>query len=243
LSGQSVTPSENAARSSELAESPRASGTSLVPDLARTLIVIPCSGRKRTAPDSHTPQGDTILNHLPVDIAGELADRRASVKSKLPFDESHLVPAWQRYDGALYQLARSALASLIDAGSHIIILSGGYGAALANEPIGLYDTPLKPACWPGHILERVLVTYSRRHDLSSVRAFASVNSPYRRVLQRVPWRAEGITDALLLLPEAQPGGMRKSPASLGEAISAMATGNLTTSWRSSYGLGLSVQRL
>jgi hypothetical protein len=89
----------------------------------------------------------------------------------------------------------------------------------------------------------VLVTYARRHELSSVRAFASENSPYRRILQRVPWRAEGVTDALLLLPEAQPGGMRKSPASLGEAISAMTTGNLTTAWRSSYGLGLSVQRL
>lgn len=218
-------------------------GYSLIPkDMARTLIVIPCSGRKRDGRPGNGERTDSILRHLPGDIGRELENARAAVKQKIPLDEENPVPAWQRYDGSLYEAARPAIGKLLDAGVHIIILSGFYGAVLAGEPIGFYDTALKPVWWPHRIIERVLVAYAKEHGLSSVRAFASESSTYRKVLQRVDWHGAGIADALMLLPEAQPGGMRKSPATLGEALAALQAGTLTSGWRSSYGLGLTIQR-
>ena len=53
------------------------------------------------------------------------------------------------------------------AGAHIIILSGGYGAALAGELIGMYDAPLNPAWWANRILERSLIAYAQRHTIAS----------------------------------------------------------------------------
>lgn len=217
-------------------------GSTLVPaDLARTLIVLPCSDAKREC-SSAGAEGDGIERHLPQELAEELRQARQQIKTRVGFSEDVLVAAWQRYDGTLYQTARPALAGLIEAGAHIVILSGGYGVVLASEPIGTYNTVLKPGWWPDRILERVLVAYARHHELSSVRAFASATSAYRQVLQRVRWSGEGIGERLLLLPEAKPGGLVKSPATVGEALIALHAGTLTTGWRSSYGLGLTVLR-
>ncbi len=116
----------------------------------------------------------------------------------------------------------------------------GQSAVLASEPIGLYNQIFKPSWWPHHILERVLIAHAQRIGLSSVRAFCSATSAYRTVLQRIRWRNAGIEDALLLVPEAQSGGMRKSPASQGEALAALRDGTLTTDWQSSYGLCLDI---
>jgi hypothetical protein len=214
---------------------------SLVPaNFARTLLVVPCSKAKRDW-SAIADSEDSIVRHLPTELAQELCEAPTRVKSKTPCDEAILVPAWQRYDGSLYRIGRQALADLWLKQCHIIILSGGYGAVLATEPIGMYNAALKPSWWPHHLLERVLIACAKRHGLVSVRAFASATSAYRRVLQRVLWRNEGIDDALLLTPDAEAGGTFKSPASLGEALCALSAGNLTTAWKSSYGLGLAIQ--
>lgn len=218
-------------------------GRSLVPDdFSCMLVIIPCSGTKRTG-GSAGPAGEALTDHLPAEMPAELQRARAVVRTKVAFDETARLPAWQRYDGALYNAAGEAIPALIEAGAHVLILSGGYGVILAAELIGSYDTPLVPGWWPNRILERTLIAYAKRHDLASVRAFASETSPYRKVLQRIAWSAEGIADALLLSPEPQPGGMRKSPVSLGEALAALADRHLSSAWQSSYGLRLGVQRL
>jgi hypothetical protein len=214
-------------------------GKSLVPRmLDKTLIIIPCCNAKRS--DMHgTKKGPTILRDLPAKLAAELRMARKLVVEQAKFDETSLVPAWQRYDGALYRAAgRRAIGDLMQAGAKVVILSGGYGLVLASEPIGIYEALLKPSWWPRSILQRCLLAYANEHGIHSVRAFASATTSYRRVLQTIFWRDAGIDDALLLTPQAAPGGMVKSPATIGEALDALSKGVLYEGWRSSYGLGL-----
>ena len=42
-----------------------------------------------------------------------------------------------------------------------------------------------------------------------------------RVLSRVRWSEVGVEDALLIAPETQPGGMRKCPPSIREALATL----------------------
>ncbi|WP_292532507.1 hypothetical protein [Methylocystis sp.] len=206
-------------------------------EFAKTLLVIPCSGEKRNF-DVVGRDGPAIAQSLPKDIAVELMKARECAKSLVPFDERRLVPAWQRYDGSLYESGRNALADLMAAGMHVIILSGGYGVVLAQEPIGSYNARLVPSWWPNRLIERALVAYAQHHEIASVRAFVSATGPYATVLKRVRWGEAGIDDALMLTPEPEPGGMRRSPATQGQALAALRDGVLSPAWRSSYGLGL-----
>jgi len=206
-------------------------------DLRRSLLIIPCSGEKRDFAIADE-DGPAIAQSLPPDLAAELLEARQRAKSFVPFDERRLVPAWQRYDGALYEAGRDALARLTAAGMHVIIISGGYGAVLAQEPIGCYNTRLKPSWWPNRLIERVLIAYGQRHGIVSVRTLISATGPYITILKRVRWHEAGIDDALLLAPEAEPGGMRRSPATQGQALAALSDGTLSPAWRSSYGLRL-----
>lgn len=215
-------------------------GNSLTPrDLAGMLLVIPCSGVKQ----DQTGTGRTvasIIQSLPPALAEELLNARRHVKEKIAIDELTLVPARQRYSGSLYCSGGQALDDLLEAGSHVVILSGGYGLVLATEPIGMYDQVFKRSWWPQRILERSLVAYAQHHRISSVRAFASATSPYVKTMQHVRWRDADIDDALLLTPHRGPGAMRKSPVSIGEALTALRDRTLTTDWHSSYGLCLHI---
>jgi len=92
----------------------------------------------------------------------------------------------------------------------------------------VYESALKPTWWHEKLLQRCLIAFAKYHNLESVRAFASATSSYRNVLERVGWREASIDDAILLTPQAVPGGVRKSPASIGEALVALNDGILTT---------------
>ena len=109
---------------------------------------------------------------------------------------------------------------------------------LAQRAYGRYEARLNPSWWPNHLLERVLIAYAQRHGIASVRAFVSATGPYVSILKHARWRDAGISDVLVLTPEAEPGGMRRSPATQGEALVALRDGTLSPEWRSSYGLGL-----
>jgi hypothetical protein len=214
----------------------------LTPDNpAKTMLIIPCSSAKRDCADPGVA-GATITQSLPTDLATELIDARSRAKTLAPFDERKLIPAWQRYDGALYAAGRQALADLMAAGNHVIILSGGYGAVLAEEPIGQYAARLNPAWWPNRLIERVLLAYAQRHGIVSVRTFVAATGPYVSILRRIRWRDAGIDDALLFTPHAELGAMRRSPAAQGEALVALRDGILSPTWRSSYALGLHIHR-
>jgi hypothetical protein len=198
--------------------------------------------RRKIERASENPERTTILQSLPAALANELAQARHNVAARIFINESTLMPAWRRYNGLLYQNAREAIRDLMNAGAHIVILSAGYGAIAATEPIGLYNKVLKPSWWPDRILERVLVAYARHHRIRSVRAFCAATGPYQMILRRVCWRDAAIDDALLFTPPAGPGGLRKSPATQGEALAALRDGVLNASWQSFYGLGLDTHR-
>jgi hypothetical protein len=206
---------------------------------AKTMLIIPCSSAKRDSADPGVA-GATIMQSLPTDLASELMEARSRATTLAPFDERKRIPAWQRYDGALYAAGRQALADLMAAGNHLIILSGGYGAVLAEEPIGQYEARLNPAWWPNRLIERALLAYAQRHGVVSVRAFVASTGPYVSILKRIRWRDTGIDDALLFTPQVELGAMRRSPATQGEALVALRDGILSPTWRSSCGLPLDV---
>jgi hypothetical protein len=208
-------------------------------DFAKTLLIIPCSGAKRDCVDLAST-GPAISQSLPDSLAAELDRVRQHVKARARFDDRVLIPAWQRYDGSIYGAGRGALADLLAAGMHVIIISGGYGVVLAEEPIADYEARLKPSWWPNYIVQRVLITYAQRHGITSVRAFVSATGPYVTLLKHVLWGDVGISDVLVITPEPKPGALRKSPATQGEALVALKNGTLSSEWRSSYGLGLNV---
>lgn len=215
-------------------------GALLPSNLRKMLLIIPCSGAKRHAVGKST-SGESLLQDLSPELLSEFLDARTLVKQRIQHDDSTLAPAWQRYDGALYQAGREGINAFLQAGAHVIILSGGYGAVLATELIGTYEAVLNPSWWPRSIIERVLLAYIERHQLTSVRAVISATGPYITIIRRVKWKNAGVYDSLLMSPHAERGAMRKSPATQGEAITALYNGALQPDWRSSYGLGINFE--
>jgi hypothetical protein len=144
-------------------------------------------------------------------------------------DESHLLPAWRRYTGAFYDAAHEAFADSTAAGADIVILSGGYGAIQADEPIGWYDTPLRLANWPDHAIETALLEHVERTRPASVVAFLSATTDYARVVRRTRWSTAGSVPVRLVTAQAAGGGaMVKVPRLLGRAFSAFWAGSLDT---------------
>lgn len=209
--------------------------------LRDTLILIPCSGRKNSGDSSDTGCAP-ITDDLPISLAQRLREARRQVLEKAGADEHQRLPAWRRYGGMFYICAARALAYAVDAGLHILILSGGYGVVKVCEPIGTYSTRLNLAAWPRGLLEEVLLAYAARHRLKSVRAFVSASTDYSRVVRQTRWGDADIEDTAILAPEAARGAMVKAPRAQGEALSALLANGLTDDWRSSDGLRLEVSR-
>jgi len=211
------------------------------PALDKTLVIVPCSKAKQDT-FGFCDRGPSFTNDLPIELARDLQGARRIAAAKTQVDETTLVPAWQRYDGALYKYSgREAIRELMHVGARVVVLSGGYGLILAAEPIGMYEGALVPDWWPGAVLQRCLIAYAKKHKIASVRAFASATSPYRAVLERINWKSASVDDAILLTPQVVRGGVLKSPATIGEALMAMADGTLSTGWQSSYGLRIELQ--
>ncbi len=208
------------------------------PDLARTLIVLPCSGSKASGGVAGTP-ASSILEDLPPDLSRDLLRAREHVHRGASVDETRRLPAWQRYSGFLYRAASPSLRRHVESGGHVLILSGGYGVVRADEPIGTYQKVLRSRDWPRGLLEAVLVAYARRHGCKRMRAFVAASTGYRKVLQRTPWGRTEVTDRVILSPICGRGGaMVKGPRTQGEALAAFLEGSLTSGWCSSDGLGL-----
>lgn len=208
-------------------------------DPQATLIVIPCSGRKRVLEETNA-NGPSLLSELPEDLASRLAAARTGVRERARIDETTRVAAWRRYDGALYQACREGLQAALAEGVRVAIISGGYGLLLADEPIGVYEARFQPGWWPRGVLGEVLAACARRWALRHVRGFLSASTAYRRVFESAPWSAAGVDDALLLAPQlgAGEGAMVTGPRAQGEAIACFLRGQLAPGWSSSDGVAL-----
>lgn len=226
----------------QASESTDSGALSAPAQLARTLILIPCSGSKSSTAGSYA-SCPPIAGDLPPALAYRLLQARSPVLARAGVDESNLLPAWRRYTGALYAAAHETLVRAIEQGLHVLVLSGGYGVVKACEPVGLYSTRLKLTDWPRGLLEETLVAYAKRHDLQSMRAFVSASTDYCRLIRRVPWRAAGIEDALVVTPAVTTGAMVKAPRAQGEALSTYLAGGIRHDWRSSDNLAIETMKL
>ena len=211
-------------------------------DPKTTLFVFPCSGSKDQQQGLRL-QGPSILDQLPPVLRERLADARIQIRARAHIDETSLIPAWQRYNGSLYQASRDAIESALDRGVHMIIVSGGYGLVLAAEPIGYYEAVFKTSWWPARLLDEVLIEYLRQHKLRALCAIASASTGYARLLRRVNWHLAGLESAVLLTPEETTGAMVKSPRAQGEALSRLLHGEIDVDWTSSDGLRLKCSSL
>jgi hypothetical protein len=212
-----VTPRQEAARS--LASGRRETGPELlvtsdalsVIDPQRALLVVTCSAAKARGGQ---PPGAADEYWPPA-----LRAARSAVLAGSESDASRLLPAWRRYTGTFYQYARPALTEAVAAG-HVIIISGGYGLARAEEPIGWYDNAMRPADWPAGLIESALIGEARRSGAETVVAFASSTTGYARLLRRAPWHNAGIAAHLVTIAGVSGGAMVEVPRRLGLAFSA-----------------------
>lgn len=215
----------------------------------RTLIVIPCSGRKRRG-GTETRPGESILNWLssilnwlPEDLAGELREARRRNAPSSRLDESRTMPAVRRYAGALYQAADGALERIQNDGA-VAILSGGYGVVLGNEPIGWYEQKFSERMWPNDLVARCLAAYAQQIEATTVIGLLAGTTAYAKVFRKVRWPAN-VAGVWLVSPAPDGGGaLVKVPQAIGEALVEIADGRgLPKSWTSSHGVGLRVERL
>lgn len=208
---------------------------------ARTLLIIPCSGKK--AGGSLSGHSTRLTNVISNDLGCALVAARQRLSDSIQLEERFLCPAWKRYSGSLYTSGNAGLKIAISAGFPTMIISGGYGLLLAEEPIGTYNKMFQVSDWPRGLLEEILIGLVADWKISSVRAFASSTTGYGKLLLQVPWSRSNVKDAWLISPETSTGAMIKSPRAQGEALTAMMLGTLHHRWKSSDGLGLIATQL
>ena len=224
-------------------------------DPTKTLFLFPCSGSKEKNANV-TVQGPTILQELSPEVAKRLALARDEVNSRLnhlsktnpkvvPIDESTMLPAWKRYLGFFYTSARQGISTALQIDVPMIIVSGGYGLILADEPIGYYQSVFNPSWWPNNVLEDVLADYVQHRKLVTVCAVASATTGYAKLIRSIDWTAAGIRNAWLFTPRAtaRSGAQLKVPRAQGEALTQLVTGTIETDWMSSDGLSLTACKL
>jgi hypothetical protein len=179
-------------------------------DPRRAMLVIPCSAAKTRGGQPPGPgAGPGLLQPL--------CAARAQVLAAVPADVSQVLPAWRRYQGAFYRAAGPAIPEAAAAGN-VVIISGGYGVARADELIGWYDKVLRLADWPPGLLESVLISQARRAGSRAVVAFAARTSCYARLVRRAPWQDAGLTTFLVSITGVSSGAMSEVPRRLGLAF-------------------------
>jgi len=212
-----------------------------VAEASRALFVITCS--KAKADTTERLIGPSILDHLPAELANELAAARRRVAPLARINERSMVPAWRRYAGGFYGLASPVLRDATANGAHVLILSGGYGIVLAIEPIGDYDRSFHSGDWPDLLVSRCLAAYAERFDLASVIAIAARSTNYAAAIRRVRWPAN-IGSRVLISPDHSGGGAQAVVTrAAGEAFRELWRGGLTDGWRDSNGTPMRVEQL
>ena len=208
-----------------------------------TLFVLPCSKAKRRGGRCASARATSVLRSLPRDLAAELRTRRSENAPRAKLDESELLPAADRYTGALYRAAGDAPDALANAGAHLLIISGGYGVVRPAEPIGWYDQEYRNAMWPEGVVARCLAAYADAIDATTVVGLLSATTQYARVFRSTRW-TDRIEHVLLVSPEPTAGAMVKAPRAQGEALKEFSREHtLRPGWTSSDGLGMQITRI
>lgn len=207
--------------------------------LTDTLLLIPCSGDKQHG--SKASKAVSILSALDPALAVALTNARAAICEKAQVDETTLTPAYLRYSGQLYKYGATSIGRAIAAGQRVLIVSGGYGLLLADEPIGCYKKRFFLSDWPAGLLEKCILDYAHHEGMRSAVAVMSRTTDYARLIKLVKWNKAGLA-AVLVSPVAQGGGdLVTVPRAQGQAIAALINTGLGSTWRSSDSLSLTVK--
>ncbi len=223
-----------------------------------TLLLIPCSKEKAMSGRAYV--GPSFPGAIETDQGRALQERRVAVHSALYADAridqnpACMLPAIDRYaPGNLYRVAHGAIKRAKKDGVRIVILSGGYGLLLPDEPTRLYDKKLRLQDWGerGAILKQSLSSYvmaqTSRQKLEKVVAVMSNSSPYAELVRMMEreggWAKLGLTGQLFV-PLAEGGGSGgKVPRAQGFIINALVDGRLEDGMKVENGLGFSVEPL
>lgn len=199
--------------------------------LANTLLMLTCSAGKDKDFAGYE-QGPSILDELPSALAAALKNARRAVQERAQVDERTLQRAWRRYrPGGLYEEVGDVLGAALERGTHVLILSGGYGVVRADEPIGVYNREFDARDWPAELLEDCLLAYARAYGLRRVIAMASRTTPYADVVRRVPWSDAGV-GGYLFTPRAPGNPRRENARTIGLGLRALlAQGISPEDWR------------
>lgn len=169
-------------------------------------------------------------------------------------DENPHLPALHRYaPGNLYGVASESIERARQKGTRVVIVSGGYGLLVPQEPIAYYNKRLRLSDWGrrGELLKRGLGSYVERqhHDvpIKTVYAVMSRSGDYAKLVRQMEregrWRALGL-DGQLLLPIADGGSaMREVPRAQGHLIQRLTRGELRDGAVVDNGLGFDAERL
>ncbi len=189
-------------------------------DPAKTLLVIPCSGSK-TCGGNTTDGAAGLCDVLAPAEAGALNAARERVRTRAGVDERQRMPARLRYTGSFYEIAPRDLSHALAGGAHAVILSGGYGALLPDEPIGHYDAAFRISWWPEAVVARSVAAYAQQQQLTSIVAFLAKSTDYAKALRGINWSAQAVA-TYLVSPEmgGASGAKRAVPVALGEAVGA-----------------------
>lgn len=209
---------------------------------APTLVLVQCSKAKSSGGQSDL-DGRRIGDLLPRSLRTALTSAREAVAARAHRDERLLMPANSRYTGRLYESA-GGLITRPPPGIRPVILSGGYGLLLPEEPIGHYDRKFQVGDWPAGLLEQCLLETTQALKCAQVVALCANTSDYARLVRKTPWEKLGIEVHLGWPDVAGRGGaQRLVPRAIGEALRALAAGGLDESWASSDGVALVWERL
>jgi hypothetical protein len=181
---------------------------------------------------------------LPSSLADRLILARRMMSVAAAVDESLLLPAWQRYEGTFYQTVGDGVRLAIAEGMTVLIISGGYGLVLGQEPIGFYERPLSLTDWPRGLLAECLEAVTAAVDASRLLAFCARTTAYAQLVREVPWEATGV-DVRVVTPElfGRGGAQLLVPRALGEALRAALADELTSPWRSGDDIEVTLERL
>lgn len=196
-------------------------------DWPRTLLVLPCSAAKTDAASVNV--GRSLLEHLPRQLADELAAARRDNLADADLEDAGSVAALDRYDGALYRQLGSWKDTLRQ--RHVLVISGGYGLVTATEAIGRYDARFRNSAWSNDLISRCLSAYATGHGLTTVVGFAAASGDYAKPVHTASW-PPGIA-VWLVTPHVTGGGaMRRTPTAIGQAVVALIeNGTLDSAWR------------
>jgi hypothetical protein len=216
-----------------------------VPELqltADTLLIIPCSGTKRSGNTSSNAV--SLLSTIDPALSSELSDARDANRAAAQIDEKTLMPAYLRYSGELYKQCGESIGQAIDAGQRTLIVSGGYGLVLGDEAIGIYAMRFSRSDWPRQLLEKCILDFACREEIASVIAVMSTSTDYAKLIRNVDWRSASI-EAMLVFPVARSrdGAQTKVPRAQGQIIASLISGGLDKSWCSSDQLPVHIEEL